>query len=120
MPFAAMKTDSPNEPWADQRVTAYVLGELDPTETAAFEQQLERDPALAAAVQEAKGITSRLKSWFAAETPLALDANRRDSILGAIAQQPESGANIAPAAGALPASLAGRSHSSAVRWMALA
>src|SRR5690606_29089182 len=119
MPFAAMNTDSPNEPWADQRVTAYVLGELDPIETAAFEQQLERDPALAAAVQEAKGITNQLRSWFAAETPLALDADRRDSILGAIAQQPEGGAGVAPAAGAAAASLLGRSHGSAVRWMAL-
>lgn len=115
-----MNTDSPNEPWADQRVTAYVLGELDPTETAAFEQQLEHDPALATAVQEAKGITKQLKSWFAAETPLTLDADHRDGILEAIAQRPEDGAAAASPAAATPPSLSGRSHGAAARWMALA
>lgn len=113
-----MNTDSPNEPWADQRVTAYVLGELDPTETAAFEQDLERSPALAAAVDEAKGITNQLKSWFAAETPLALDAERRDWIFEVLAQQSEGDTEVSPAA--TPASLSGRDHRAAVRWMVLA
>jgi len=110
-----MNTDSPNEPWADQRVTAYVLGELDPTETAAFEQELERDLALAAAVEEAKGVIHQLKSWFAAETPLALDAERRDSIFGAIAPRPAGGTMVS-----VPPALSAPSHGSAVRWLALA
>lgn len=114
-----MNTDSPKEPWADQRVTAYVLGELDPTEAAAFEHQLERDPALAAAVQEAERITQRLKQWFASEPPLTLDPQRRHSIFGAIARQSENGDGASASAVSLPASF-GQSHGPAVRWMALA
>jgi len=115
-----MNTDSPHEPWADQRVTAYVLGELGPTEISAFERQLERDPDLAAAVEEAKGITNQLKSWFAEEAPLALDPERRQSIFGALVSPPPVDAAAAvPPVTELPNQF-GRSHGAAVRWMALA
>jgi hypothetical protein len=99
------------QPWADQRVTAYVLGELDTTQRERFEQESLRDPALAAAVTEARGITDQLKTWFADEPPMTLDASRRESLLHAI-MHAHGCAGSAPLSGSGPLTARpGRSHS---------
>ncbi len=70
-----------NQIWNDPRITAYALGELSGDELATFEQELASNPELAAAIQEARSLTSQLQEHFARETVPKLDANRRESIL---------------------------------------
>ncbi|WP_372719680.1 von Willebrand factor type A domain-containing protein [Novipirellula sp.] len=67
--------------WNDPRITAYVLDELPADERAAFESEMQSNPELAAAVEEARGVTSKLDSLFASESTPPLDANRRDKII---------------------------------------
>lgn len=67
--------------WNDERITAYILGELSESDTAKFEQELSANADLAAAVAEAKQITSGLSSLFASEPPMTLDAAKRQQIL---------------------------------------
>ena len=68
--------------WDDPRITAYVLGELSAEEQAAFESELESDSALAAAVEEARGVTGQLQALYASESTPPLDSDRRDAIVG--------------------------------------
>ncbi len=67
--------------WNDPRITAYVLDELPTDERAAFESEIQSSAELAAAVEEARGVTSKLDSLFASESTPPLDANRRDKII---------------------------------------
>jgi len=66
--------------WNDPRITAYVLGELSADEQAVFETELEENPELAAAVDEARNVTGQLAEFYAAETTPPLDAERRQAI----------------------------------------
>ncbi|WP_442510802.1 YfbK domain-containing protein [Novipirellula sp. SH528] len=67
--------------WNDPRITAYVLDELPTDERAAFESEMQSSAELAAAVEEARGVTSKLDALFASESTPPLDANRRDKII---------------------------------------
>ncbi|WP_052031487.1 VWA domain-containing protein [Novipirellula maiorica] len=67
--------------WNDPRITAYVLDELPTDERATFESEMKSNPELAAAVEEARGVTGKLDALFAAESTPPLDANRRDKII---------------------------------------
>jgi len=62
--------------WNDPRITAYVLDELPPAERTAFESEMRSNEALATAVAEAREVTTRLDSFYAAEieaTPTVVD-----------------------------------------------
>lgn len=69
-----------NEPWDDPRVTAYVMNELGGEDKAAFEKEVSQNSDLAAAVDEARAVTAKLESLFAAESTPALDESRRVTI----------------------------------------
>jgi Ca-activated chloride channel family protein len=56
-------TLSPDDP----RITAYALGELEPSERAAFEAELSRNPAARAAIAEIQATVAQLTTAFAAE-----------------------------------------------------
>ncbi len=68
--------------WDDPRITAYVLGELSGDERTAFESACDSNPSLAAAVDEARGVTNQLQNLYAGESTPPLDAQRRDAIVG--------------------------------------
>ncbi|TWT80109.1 von Willebrand factor [Planctomycetes bacterium CA13] len=74
--------------WNDPRITAYVLGELDETERSKFENEIHDNPALAAAVQEARELTNKLGNFYSAESTPPLDAHRREQIISAESPQP--------------------------------
>ena len=69
-----------NSSWSDPRITAYVLGELPENELTAFEQELESNAELSAAVDEARNVTGQLESLYAAESVGSLDQQRRNTI----------------------------------------
>lgn len=52
----------------DPRITAYVLGELDPDQRAAFETALQHSPAARAAAEEIRATVQQLTNALAAET----------------------------------------------------
>jgi Ca-activated chloride channel family protein len=66
--------------WNDERITAYVMGELSPSESAQLEAEMNANPEIAKAVEEARNITAQLASMFAAEPPMSLDAIKRNQI----------------------------------------
>ncbi len=67
--------------WNDPRITAYVLDELSAEDRDAFETELESSDELAAAVEQARGVTEQLAGLYAAEQTPPLDRARRESIL---------------------------------------
>ncbi len=69
--------------WNDERITAYVLGELSPSEAAQIEADMRTHTDLATAVDEARMVTKQLTAMFAAESPMLLDDIKRKEILGA-------------------------------------
>lgn len=69
------------ELWDDPSITAYVLGELGDDEASAFETRLSGNPELAAAVEQARGVTGQLESLFAGEPSESLESERRAAIL---------------------------------------
>lgn len=72
--------------WNDPRITAYVLGELPAAEETRFERELDKNPPLAAAVDEARQLTGQLQQCFAAEAMPPLDDQHRQAILSAEAE----------------------------------
>ncbi len=78
-----MSTTNPY--WDDPRITAYVMNELSTTETAEFEAEMQQQPLLAKAVDEARRVTEQLSGFYAAMPAPMLDADRRDEITGAAA-----------------------------------
>ncbi len=73
--------------WDDERITAYVMGELSPEETAAFETEMKGNEELVAAVEEASKITEKLAGFYASIPTTTLDADRREQIVGAASAQ---------------------------------
>lgn len=67
--------------WNDPRITAYALGELAGDEKSRFEEELQADPVLAEAVEEARRLTDQLRSLFAGEHHDELDPQRRQAVL---------------------------------------
>ncbi len=67
--------------WNDPRITAYAFGELSGVERANFEQELARNPELAAAVDETRTLTERLQTHYQHESTPPLDSDRREAIL---------------------------------------
>ncbi len=67
----------------DPRLTAYALGELDPTERETFERLLDDSPVAAAAVAEIRELAGTLTAEFRREPVPALTAAQRDAILAA-------------------------------------
>tara|TARA_R110002049_G_scaffold27321_2_gene94098 strand:+ start:209542 stop:212574 length:3033 start_codon:yes stop_codon:yes gene_type:complete len=72
--------------WNDPRITSYVLDELSPEQRAEFERELQTNPQLATAVDDARRVTSQLGELYVNElnvdTPAPrLDDERRDAIL---------------------------------------
>ncbi len=63
------------------RLTAYALGELDPTETAAIEQQLKNDASLRQAVEEIRQAASMLRAELAGEAGPGLTELQRQRIV---------------------------------------
>ena len=66
----------------NERLSDYLLGELDDAERAAFEAELARDPALAAEVERLRPIVSRLESLDARRVGPAGGARARDAAAG--------------------------------------
>ncbi len=92
--------------WNDERITAYVFGELTDHDKAAFEAELLQNKELARAVDEAKSLTSNLSDMFAAEHTPPLDPQRREQIAACASDKKVS-----------PASAAAASGSDVRRWM---
>lgn len=67
--------------WNDERITAYVLGELSASESSRLETEMQSNAELSQAVEDARQITTQLSAMFASEPPMALDAVKRDKIL---------------------------------------
>ncbi|HEY2250321.1 MAG TPA: von Willebrand factor type A domain-containing protein [Planctomycetaceae bacterium] len=65
----------------DPRLTAYALGELDPTEQAALERLLAGSPAAQAAVREIRELAGVLTTELRQEPALELTARQREAIL---------------------------------------
>src|SRR5262245_2585177 len=68
--------NSENLPPNTQNATAYALGELSAAERAAFEQQMENDPALAALARETKDFCSLLDGTLRDPVPSLAEENR--------------------------------------------
>lgn len=66
--------------WDDPTVTAYILGELSPDETAAFEKRMEDNSSLAEVVAEARDVTNQLQIMYTEDASSTLDPTRRESI----------------------------------------
>ncbi|MDG2220182.1 MAG: von Willebrand factor type A domain-containing protein, partial [Rubripirellula sp.] len=69
-----------NNTWDDPRITAYVLDGLTDEERTQFESDLKNNPELAAATEEARGLTDQLQGIFTAEPVVPLDEERRRKI----------------------------------------
>ncbi len=67
--------------WDDERITEYVIGEMPADEAARLKADIQSDAELARAVEEARNIKNLLVTMFADETPMVLDAARREQIL---------------------------------------
>ena len=80
--------------WDDPRITAYVLGDLPKDQCVEFEQRLESDSELAAAVEEARSVTGQLQSLYDEESMPALDAARRESIVAGAESKSEEAASL--------------------------
>jgi Ca-activated chloride channel family protein len=78
--------------WNDPRITAYALGELAGAEKSRFEEELQADPVMAEAVEEARRLTDQLRSLFAGEHHDELDPQRREAVLAQASQ-----AEVSPA-----------------------
>ncbi|TWU02046.1 VWA domain-containing protein [Neorhodopirellula pilleata] len=72
--------DAPNL-WDDERITAYVLNELDEHERETFEAELRLNPPLAEAVEKARVVTGKLDRFFAAIPKETLEGQRLQSLL---------------------------------------
>ena len=59
--------DSPSDIWDDPRITAAAVGQLDADDQAEFDRRIVGDPAVAAAVAEARKIAAELEQHFASE-----------------------------------------------------
>ncbi|MGV3485472.1 MAG: YfbK domain-containing protein [Planctomycetaceae bacterium] len=70
-----------SSPWNDERITAYVLGELPAEQVAQLEAAMKSNSEVAHAVDEVRGITAQLSEMYAAEPAMTLDAAKRDQIL---------------------------------------
>ena len=64
------------------RLTAYVLGELDAAERAAFEAELETSMELRRAVEETRDMVAALAGVLADEPSAALSDEQRATVLG--------------------------------------
>jgi len=98
--------------WNDERITAYVLGELSASESSLLETEMQSNEELSQALEDARQITSQLSVMFAAEPPMSLDAVKRDEILAtpvSINKQP-----------AIESDKANRSRFLSMRFFALA
>ena len=69
--------------WNDERITAYVLGELSADEATQLESEMRSNADLSQAVDEAKRITSQLSSMFASEPPMSLNSIKREELFAA-------------------------------------
>ncbi|MEE2937902.1 MAG: von Willebrand factor type A domain-containing protein [Planctomycetota bacterium] len=69
-----------NNTWDDPRITAYVLDGLTDEERTQFEIDLKNNPDLAAATEEARGLTEQLQGIYTAEPVAPLDEERRQEI----------------------------------------
>lgn len=76
-----MSNSSTSPPWDDPRVTAFVLGELPDNESAQFTQEMNANPELAAAVEEARAVTEQVESFFHSAAVPPLETNRVESIV---------------------------------------
>jgi len=65
----------------DPRLTAYVLGELEPADTAEVERLLAASAEARAAVEEIRGITEELTTHLQAEPMPALTASHRETVM---------------------------------------
>jgi Ca-activated chloride channel family protein len=70
-----------NNTWDDPRITAYVLDGLTDEERTQFEIDLKNNPDLAAATEEARGLTEQLQAIYTAEPVVPLDEERRKEIV---------------------------------------
>ena len=70
----------PESIWEDPRITAYVLGEMSDPQRHDFEIEVEANPELAAAVEEARTVTEQLASLYGDETIPSLEGERRAAI----------------------------------------
>jgi Ca-activated chloride channel family protein len=76
-----MSNSSTSPPWDDPRVTAFVLGELPENEAAQFTQEMNANPELATAVEEARAVTEQVESFFHSAAVPPLESNRVESIV---------------------------------------
>ena len=67
----------------DPKLTAYALGELDHSEAAEFERELQSDPELREAVAEIRETAALLKREFSQGPALSLHAKQKDAVLEA-------------------------------------
>lgn len=74
-------TTGNQSPWDDERVTAYVMKELSPSDRSLFEQEMANEEALADAVERAKSVTDQLSTLFAAEETPGLSKRHRAAII---------------------------------------
>lgn len=76
-----MSNSSTSPPWDDPRVTAFVLGELPENEAAQFTEEMNANPELATAVEEARAVTELVESFFHSAAVPPLESNRVESIV---------------------------------------
>ncbi|KLU04555.1 Von Willebrand factor type A domain protein [Rhodopirellula islandica] len=76
-----MSNSSTSPPWDDPRVTAFVLGELPENEAAQFTEEMNANPELATAVEEARAVTEQVESFFQSAAVPPLESNRVESIV---------------------------------------
>ncbi|MEO5715221.1 MAG: hypothetical protein ABIT37_17210 [Luteolibacter sp.] len=78
----------------DPRLTAYLLGELGPEDSAAVELAVAADPALQAALRETEGVRDILANTFAPAAADQLLASQRATVMQAARQTDLSGKTV--------------------------
>lgn len=67
--------------WDDERITAYVLNELNDQERESFEAAIRLNPQLADAVEKARSVTTKLEGFFSAIPKEMLEDQRLQGLL---------------------------------------
>ncbi len=78
-----MTIESSQQEHGDPRLTAYALGEMDANNRAAFERELEGDPAAQAEVEAIRAFAADVESTLAVPAEEGLDDARREALLSA-------------------------------------
>jgi Ca-activated chloride channel family protein len=102
----------------ERQATAFVFGELDPQQAAAFEKQLNQSSELQATVASIREAVAALETEFAADTPQLNDVDRQ-RVTSALQPENETAPAAATSPVTIPPATAPTSNRADRRWVIL-